>query len=175
MSAEKEWVMRRVKELRKEKFEAEQKQKFEREKQLVEWEAQCIFSLENLNKSELLKQYTNDMDVYDCITENLYQNTGLPWQQFMRCGKTSKKTSANEDTNNAYTQQNFDKIGFKNTLKMIDLNSTNIIHPMIYLKCCIDFVNELRSSQEYKDKDKDKDKEAIQRQIAELQSKLQAV
>ena len=131
MSAHKEWVMRRVQELRKEKIEAERKQKFEREKQLVEWEAQCIFSLENLNKSELLNQYTDEMDVYDCITKNLSRNINAGWH-------------LNNDS---------DKIHFKNGLKAIDLNSTHISPQMIFLRCCIDFVNELRSSQEYKDKE----------------------
>jgi hypothetical protein len=46
MSTNKELVMQRVQELRQEKIEAERLRKLEKEKQLVEWEAQCIFNLE---------------------------------------------------------------------------------------------------------------------------------
>ena len=138
MSAHKEWVMLRVQELRKEKIEAERLRKLEREKQLVEWEAQFIFTLEQYNKSLLMLQYTDEMDVYDCITENPQFHHYLIKGEF-----------------NIYhnRQQSFHKIGFKNALKIIDLNSVHITQQMIHLRCCIDFVNELRSSQEYKDKE----------------------
>lgn len=131
--------MQRVEELRKEKIEAERLRKLEREKQLIEWEAQFIFTLEqHNNKSHLMLKYTDEMDIYDCITENPEYHHYIIRGDF-----------------NIYhnRQQSFDKIRFKNALKEIDLNSVHITQQMIHLRCLIDFINEIRSSQEYKDKE----------------------
>lgn len=130
--------MQRVQELRQEKIEAERLRQLEKQKQLVEWEAQCIFSLEQQNKLHLMQEYFDEMDVYDCITENLTHHTALNFHRFH---------------NYHNRQQSFDKVKFKEALKAIDLNSVNISQQMIHLRCLIDFVNEIRASYEYKDKE----------------------
>ena len=138
MSTNKEWVMQRVQELRQEKIEAERVRQLEKQKQLIEWEAQCIFSLDQQNKLHLMQEYIDEMDVYDCITENLTHHTSINVRQFYI---------------NHNRQQSFDKVKFKEALKAIDLNSVHISQQMIHLRCLIDFVNEIRASYEYKDKE----------------------
>lgn len=138
MSTNKEWVMQRVQELRQEKIEAERVRQLEKQKQLIEWEAQCIFSLDQQNKLHLMQEYIDEMDVYDCITENLTHHTGLNFHSFYIYHNR---------------QQSFDKVKFKEALKAINLNSVHISQQMIHLRCLIDFVNEIRASYEYKDKE----------------------
>lgn len=154
--------MQRVQELRQEKIEAERlhqlnrerqielekQRKIEMQKQIVEWEAQAIFTLEELKNSKLWEQYTDIMDIYDCMAEIIYHNNYNLFPMLYNLGFRRKSRHIYDEM--------IQKPKIKQYLKQIDINSTNITQEIIHLRCLIDFVNEIKGLQKIRKSEEDR-------------------